>query len=164
MTDPTPLHQPKQSDNPVALALQDVLANTYGLYFTTHNYHWNVEGANFVQLHQMFDGQYKELFKAVDVIAERIRALGDYALPFEGDSMIQLSKMTSNPLNKETDAHARATRMIHNLITLNDAVITSCQTAKHAAQTAHDDESESALVERITAHQKAVWLLLSIVK
>lgn len=155
------IHQPKQSDNPVTTVLQEVLASTYGLYLATHNYHWNVEGQNFGPLHALFDSQYNELFIAVDTIAERIRALNDYALPFEGDSMLQLTKMTSNSLNKETDANERALRMVHNLVSLTEAVVSSCQNAKLEARSAEDDESENLMIERITVHQKALWMLRS---
>ena len=158
------LHQPKQSNNPVTEALQDVLTSTYGLYLATHNYHWNVEGENFFLLHKLFDEQYNELFQAIDGIAERIRALDNYALPFEGDNLLKILKTTSNTLNKETDANARAVRMVHNLMTLNEAVVKSCQSAKEASVKAHDDESENLMVERVTAHQKAMWMLRSISK
>ncbi len=157
----TTLHKPKQSSTPLGQALQDVLAGTYGVFLTTHNYHWNVEGENFVSLHSLFDAQVKELFAAIDNIAERIRAIGEYALPFEDETITQISKMTSNALNKETDASSRSNRMLHNLVSLNDAVIKSCQTAKKLCHQQHDDESENVIIERITAHQKAVWMLHS---
>lgn len=155
------LHQPTQTDNSVAPALQRVLSGTYGLYLATHNYHWNVEGARFASLHLLFEGQYNELFKAVDTIAERIRAIGAYALPFEEGNITQISEMTSNPLNKETDADERADRMINNLLALNEEVVKTCQAAKEAALNDHDDESDNLMVERITAHQKAMWMLRS---
>lgn len=164
MPSPTTLLQPRHSNDAVSKTLQNVLASTYGLYLATHNYHWNVEGSKFVQLHTLFESQYNALFQAVDLIAERIRALGDYALPFEGDSIIQISKMTSNALNKETAADDRADRMVQNLIELNEAVIKSCQASKKIAQNVRDDESENMLVERITAHQKALWMLSSVLK
>lgn len=164
MTNPVTLHQPKQSNNAVTMTLQDVLTSTYGLYLATHNYHWNVEGENFVPLHKLFDEQYNELFKSIDDIAERIRALDDYALPFEGDNLVKILSTTSNSLNKETDANSRATRMVHNLMTLNEEVVKACQTAKKSAQKAQDDETENLMVERITAHQKAMWMLRSIAK
>jgi len=164
MSNSVAIHQPKQSSNPVALALQDVLASTYGLYLSTHNYHWNVEGKDFAELHKLFEGQYNELFTAVDEIAERIRAIGDYALPFEGSEIFEVSKMTSNALNKETHADERAERMVHNLIKLNQSVIDKCQLAKDASRTAHDDETENLLVTRVTVHQKVLWMLNSIVK
>lgn len=164
MTNPVTLHQPKQSNNPVNMALQNVLTSTYGLYLATHNYHWNVEGENFVSLHKLFDEQYNELFKSIDNIAERIRALDDYALPFEGDNLVKILSTTSNALNKETNANARATRMVNNLMTLNAEVVTACQAAKKSAQKAQDDETENLMVERITAHQKAMWMLRSVAK
>jgi starvation-inducible DNA-binding protein len=164
MPAPATLHQPKHANNVVAQTLQSVLANTYGVYLATHNYHWNVEGKNFVSLHTLFEGQYNELFLAVDRIAERIRALGDYALPFEGENVVQISRMTSNALNKETAADDRAERMLQNLIELNESVVKSCQASKKVAQNVRDDESENLMVERITAHQKALWMLQSALK
>ncbi len=158
------LHKAKEATTPVSESLQNVLTNTYGLYLATHNYHWNVEGPRFVDLHKLFDEQYNELFQAVDVIAERIRALDSYALPFEGKEIMDILKTTSNAMNKETDADARAIRMVHNLIEMNESVIESCQSAKKEAQMAKDDESENLMVERITAQQKALWMLRSIVK
>ncbi len=158
------IHEPMQSNNPVTIALQDVLASTYGLYLSTHNYHWNVEGGNFYPLHKLFEGQYTELFEAVDEIAERIRALGDYALPFEGNDITIVSKLTSNALNKETSADDRASRMVHNLIMLNQAVVEKCQSAKDASQKANDDETENLMVTRVTVHQKALWMLNSMAK
>jgi len=154
----------KPLDNPATQFLQGVLADTYGLYLATHNYHWNVEGSKFIMLHKLFEEQYNELFIAIDSIAERIRALNEYALPFEGDNILKILKMTSNPLNKETNADQRAERMVHNLIALNEAVVKSCQWAKEELRNVHDDESESLLVERVTAHQKASWMLNSIIK
>ena len=164
MKNPVTLHSQKSLNNPVTQVLQDVLADTYGLYLATHNYHWNVEGSKFIILHKLFEDQYNELFLAVDLIAERIRALGDYALPFEGDNIIKISKMTSNALNKESKADERAERMVHNLIELNEAVIKSCQWAKEEFRNVNDDESDNLMVERITVHQKALWMLRSIVK
>jgi len=160
----TALSQPQHAHSAVAQTLQNVLANTYGLYLATHNYHWNVEGSKFVPLHTLFEGQYNELFLAIDSIAERIRALGEYALPFEGENVVQISRMTSNALNKETAADDRAVRMVQNLVELNEAVVKSCQTCKKVAQNVRDDESENLMVERITAHQKALWMLGSILK
>lgn len=164
----TPTEMPEQasdlSTKSVADHLQQVLADTYGLYLMTHNYHWNVEGSNFVALHALFGEQYNELFLSIDQIAERIRALGEYALPFEGDSLLHISKMTPNALNKETDPDQRANRMIYNLMKLTDAVVQSCQSAKEEAQDNEDDESENLMIERITIHQKALWMLGSVSK
>lgn len=164
MNDLTTLHKTKEALTPTSESLQNVLANTYGLYLATHNYHWNVEGVQFVNLHKLFDEQYNELFQAVDVIAERIRTLGTYALPFEGDNIMEILKTTSNAMNKETKADARAIRMVHNLIEMNESVIDSCQATKKEAQGVNDDETVDLTVQRITVHQKALWMLRSIVK
>jgi starvation-inducible DNA-binding protein len=164
MTEPTTLHKPKESENPVSKNLQQVLANTYGLYLATHNYHWNVEGLHFVALHELFSDQYNELFESIDVIAERIRSLGFYALPFEGSEILNTLQTTSNAMNKEADANARASRMVHNLIEMNDSVIESCQSTKKECQNSNDDESEDLMIGRITTHQKAIWMLKSIIK
>lgn len=164
MSNSVALQQPKQSIHPVTMALQDVLTSTYGLFLSTHNYHWNVEGGNFIPLHKLFEGQYTELFEAIDEIAERIRALGDYALPFDEEQIFEISKNISSPMNKEPTADERANRMIHNLIVMNKAVVEKCQTAKTLSQKASDDETEGLLVTRITVHQKALWILNSIVK
>jgi starvation-inducible DNA-binding protein len=160
----TALHSPRKDHKTVAASLQKVLAGTYGLYLTTQTYHWNVEGSLFVPLHSLFEDQYNELFKTVDVIAERIRSLGEYAMPFDDDNILQISKNTSNPLNKEKDATARSKRMVHNLIDLNDEIIRISQATKVDAQNIHDDETENLMVERITVHQKALWMLHSILK
>jgi starvation-inducible DNA-binding protein len=164
MTQPATLHKPKASESPMSQNLQKVLANTYGLYLATHNYHWNVEGSNFVTLHGLFGEQYNELFQAIDVIAERIRALDVYALPFEGEEILDTLESVSNPMNKEADANERAVRMVHNLIEMNDSVIESCQSAKKEALHSKDDESADLMIGRIMTHQKALWMLKSIVK
>lgn len=158
------LHKSTQINNPVADCLQDVLANTYGLLLMTHNYHWNVEGKQFFPLHKMLEEQYNELFLAVDLVAERIRALNEYALPFEGENIVQNLKMISNPLNKETDAQLRSERMVHNLIDFNEAIVKECQIVKKTCLDAQDDETENMMVERITKHQKAMWMLRSTLK
>jgi starvation-inducible DNA-binding protein len=165
MTNSVTLHMPWHSSNDEKRKyMQDVLANTYGLYLATHNYHWNVEGAEFLTLHKLFEKQYLELFEAIDVIGERIRAIGDYALPFEGEDILRNLKMVSNALNKEQDANDRAIRMVHNLIGLQEELIKSCQIAKDEACDIDDDETENLMVERITAHQKQLWMLKSVIK
>lgn len=158
------LHQPKTSESHVSKSVQRVLADTYGLYLATHNYHWNVEGSNFVSLHNLFGDQYNELFLSIDIIAEHIRTLDSYAMPFEGDEIIHILKAASNATNKEVDVNAKATRMVHNLIDMNESVIASCQSAKEKAHSEKDDETVDLMVTRITAHQKALWMLRSVIK
>lgn len=163
---PKPAKKPAAilSTNPVAQALQTVLKDTYSLYLATHNYHWNVEGPNFVSLHTLFEQQYTELFAAVDTLAERIRALDVYALPNHYEEVLKGLLSLPNPLQKNGDKSAMATRMIENLLALNARVIDSAQEAKRVAEKAKDDETIDMMVERTQLHQKSSWMLRSIIK
>jgi len=152
------------SNNPVATALQEVLRAKYSLFLQKHNYHWNIEGARFHSLHIMFEEQYNELFKAIDVVAEHIRALGEYALPFEDETILKYMTDLKNPLKEEDSAEKRSYMMVDNLIKLNNTVIDTCQKAKEAAVKAEDDETEDLMIERITHHKEVIWMLTSINK
>ena len=99
----------------IADGLSRLLADTYTLYLKTHNYHWNVEGPMFQTLHTMFETQYTELALAVDLIAERIRALGHYA----PGSYAQYAKLSS--ISEETGV-PKAEDMIKNLVLGNQQV------------------------------------------
>lgn len=150
--------------SPVSQELQSVLSDSYSLFLATHNYHWNVEGPMFASLHEMFEQQYTELFKAIDEIAERIRALGDYTLPFTEAKILNALDSLEHPVPKEGGANVTAKQMVANLISLQAKVIESCQSAKEAAVKAGDDETEDLMIERITTHQKASWMLKSMIK
>ena len=78
--------------------------------------------------------------------------------------ILESSKMTSNALNKETDTGSRAERMVLNIMNANEGAVKNCQSAKKASKVAQDDETENLMVERITAHQKAIWMLRSTLK
>lgn len=150
----------------VAQRLQEVLKQTYACYLLTHNYHWNVEGPQFASLHIMFEQQYTELFAAIDEIAERIRALDAYALPnADYDAIASDVRVVPNPLKEGGKAASQtADQMIRNLVTLNANVIESLQAAKHAAEDNSDDETVDLTVGRITVHEKASWMLKSLLK
>lgn len=152
------------SNHPVASALQPLLKESLALYLVTHHYHWNVEGPHFISLHTLFEQQYQELFAANDEIAERIRALDSYALPEGYEAITDKLKYISDPLNKDSDKSAVARRMIENLVTLNKDAVKAAQAAKQAAQKANDDESEDLCIARIQAHDKAIWMLSSLLK
>lgn len=150
--------------NPVAAAFQTMLKDTYALYLLTHNYHWNVEGPKFVSLHTFFEQQYTELFAAIDEIAERIRALDAYALPEHYEEILRSVAKLTNPMARAKSKDDVADLMIGNLITLHEQVVASAQKAKRAAGDAEDEESEDLAIGRIQVHQKAIWMLRSIVK
>ena len=152
-------------NNPVAAALQDVLASTYTAYLLTHNYHWNIEGRDFYSLHKLLDDQYNELFAAVDEIAERIRALDAYAMPGGLSEFNEPANRYPSPIDgRSGNAESVSREMLAQLVEVNEEAIKAAQKAKRIAEKAEDDESVDLTVSRITAHQKAVWMLKSSLK
>jgi starvation-inducible DNA-binding protein len=149
-----------------AAALQNLLRDTYIAFLLTHNYHWNVEGQNFVGLHTLFEQHYTELFAAIDEIAERIRALDSYALPNHYAEIASGITALANPLTRGKDKSktAAAEHMIQNLISVHEQVLASAKKAKAAANAAGDQESEDLVIARTQVHQKAMWMLRSIIK
>jgi len=135
-------------------ALSKVLANAYVLYLKTHNYHWNVEGPNFRSLHLMFEEQYQEMWTALDEIAERIRALGEYA-PGTYAKFAELATI------KENQTIPAANDMLAELLADNEKIITIIVEAIKVAQDAGDESSVDLLIARQTAHQKAAWMMRS---
>jgi starvation-inducible DNA-binding protein len=137
--------------------LSRLLADTYTLYLKTHNYHWNVTGPMFHTLHLMFETQYNELALAVDLIAERIRALGAFA-PGSYREFSRCSTIT------EEDDRPDATEMIRRLAAGQDAVIRTAKATFPAAASAHDEPTADLLTQRILAHEKSAWMLRSILE
>jgi starvation-inducible DNA-binding protein len=135
--------------------LSRVLADTYTLYLKTHNYHWNVTGPQFNDLHAMFMTQYTELWGAVDLIAERIRSLGHYA-PGSYKAFAELSSI------KEEEGVPPATRMLENLLAGHETVARTCRDAFPAAEKAHDQPTMDLLTQRLQVHEKTAWMLRSI--
>jgi starvation-inducible DNA-binding protein len=132
-------------------ALEQALADTYGLYTRTHAYHWNVEGPQFNSLHLMFETQYNELWTALDLIAERIRALGAYAPSFQA--------LAAKSTLKADNGVPNAQQMIANLIEGNEAVVRSARAALKAADAAGDDATADLMTQRVAASEKAAWML-----
>lgn len=142
------------SNKPVTEALKKVLAETYGLMLKTQNYHWNVEGPNFPGLHALFMTQYSELFLAVDLIAERIRALGEKA-PGSYGEFGRLSKI------KDGDYEYDADQMVKDLHDSNVALLASIKKAFAAAEKAGDQPTVDLMNARSALHEKTVWMLRS---
>lgn len=141
----------------VAGELSKVLADTYTLYLKTHNYHWNVVGPMFSTLHLLFEQQYTELALAVDMIAERIRALGE---PAPG-SYRQFSELS---VIKEDDGHPNATEMIRRLVDDNQTVVHTAYACLPLVLEAGDQPTADLLSERIRTHEKAAWMLRSLLE
>jgi starvation-inducible DNA-binding protein len=138
----------------VGEALASVLADTFTLYLKTHNFHWNVIGPMFHTLHLMFAEQYNELWLAGDAIAERIRALGCTA----PGSYREFSKLT---YLRESEAVLSATEMIAELLRDHETCARTARSALSVARTAVDAPSEDLLTQRLIVHERAAWMLRS---
>jgi starvation-inducible DNA-binding protein len=136
----------------ISQALSRVLADTYTLYLKTHNYHWNVTGPMFNDLHAMFMTQYTELWASVDLIAERIRSLG-FPAPGTYSKFVELSTI------KEDDDVPAAKQMVKNLLKGHEAVARTCREAFPAAERGNDQPTIDILTERLQVHEKTAWML-----
>src|ERR1041384_6155525 len=139
----------------VADALSNVSADTFILYLKTHNFHWSVAGPMFHTLHQMFEEQYNELWLAVDAIAERIRSLGFIAPGSYGE-------FTHRTYLQESHAAKNATEMIAELLRDHETTTRTARSALAIARTAVDAPTEDLLTQRLAAHEKAAWMLRSL--
>lgn len=141
----------------IADGLSRLLADTYTLYLKTHNYHWNVTGPMFSTLHLMFETQYNELALAVDLIAERIRALG-YPAP---GSYSQYSKLS---VIKESESVPNAEAMIADLVKGQEAVVKTARNVFPIAEKANDEPTTDLLTQRMQIHEKTAWMLRSMLE
>ncbi len=139
----------------VVSELERVLADTYTLYLKTHNFHWNVTGPRFNDLHAMFMVQYTEMWTAVDLIAERIRALGSPA-PGSYKDFARLSSV------KEADGVPSAEAMVAQLLAGHETVIRTLRAALGPADEANDQVSLDLLTQRMQVHEKTAWMLRSL--
>lgn len=140
----------------IAKGLSVLLADSYTLYLKTHNYHWNVTGPMFQTLHTLFETQYNELALAVDDIAERIRALGEFA----PGSYKEYAKLTNI---KEADGIPSAEEMIKDLVKGQEAIAKTARSIVPVADEASDEVTLDLLTQRMTVHEKTAWMLRSLV-
>lgn len=134
--------------------LSRLLADTYTLYLKTHNFHWNVKGPMFQTLHLMFETQYTELAAAVDLIAERIRALG-FPAPGTYAEFVRLSQI------KEVPGVPKAEEMIRELIAGQETVVRTARSIFPAAEKVNDEPTADLLTQRMQVHEKTAWMLRS---
>ncbi len=137
----------------VAEALNGVLADTFVVYQKTHSYHWNVTGPQFHTLHVMFEEQYREMWDALDVLAERVRALGEFA-PASGKAFLEGSAIET--IDEKPPA---AEQMVKNLLTDHETLIRRAREALEAAAEVDDAASEDLITQRIQTHEKTAWML-----
>lgn len=141
----------------IADGLSRLLADTYTLYLKTHNFHWNVKGPQFSQLHLLFEQHYTELATAVDEVAERIRALG---FPAPG-TYAAFSKLSTI---KEEEGVPKAEEMIRLLVQGQEAVVRTARSIFPVVEEAGDEPSADLLTQRMQVHEKNAWMLRSLLE
>jgi starvation-inducible DNA-binding protein len=141
----------------IVKGLSAVLADSYTLYLMTHNFHWNVTGPHFNSLHQMFMGQYTEQWNALDVIAERIRALG-HPTPGTYREFLRLASI------KEVEGVPNATDMIRHLVAAQEATARTARALLPVVDAANDQPTADLLTQRLEVHEKTAWMLRSLLE
>lgn len=146
-----------KADSTVVKALNLLLADSYALMANTHYAHWNVEGTGFFALHKAFEEQYEHLFKAIDEIAERVRALDAYAIG-------GLRNFAAESGLEELKTPLAAKDYVASLIVAHEKTLGDAVALRDAAGDAGDLESQDLAIDRITWHQKTTWMLKSYLK
>ena len=141
----------------IAGGLGRLLADSYSLYLQTHNFHWNVTGPMFQTLHVMFEAQYTELSVAVDLVAERIRALG-FPAPATYSEFARLTSI------EEVAGVPKADAMIRLLVDGQETVVRTARSIFPLAESASDEATADLLTQRIQLHEKTAWMLRSLLE
>ena len=141
----------------IARGLSSLLADSYTLYLMTHNFHWNVTGPMFNTLHLMFMDQYTEQWNALDLIAERIRALG-HAAPGTYKEFTKLASI------KEVEGVPKATDMIRRLVEAQEATARTARNLFPVVNEANDQPTADLLTQRLEVHEKTAWMLRSLLE
>ena len=141
----------------IAEGLSGLLADSYTLYLKTHNFHWNVTGPQFNSLHNMFMAQYTEQWNALDIIAERIRALG-FPAPGTYREFVKLASI------KEVEGVPKANDMIRHLVAAQEATARTARKLFPVVDAANDQPTADVLTQRIDIHEKTAWMLRSLLE
>jgi starvation-inducible DNA-binding protein len=141
----------------IAAGLSGLLADSYTLYLMTHNFHWNVKGPMFSSLHQMFMTQYTEQWAALDLIAERIRALG-YPAPGTYSEFVKLATI------KEVEGVPKALDMVRYLVAAQQATARTARKLLPLVDEADDQPTADLLAQRLDLHEKTAWMLRSLLE
>lgn len=139
----------------IADGLKRLLADSYTLYLQTHNFHWNVTGPQFRELHLMFEEHYTELATAVDDIAERIRTLGVVA-PGTYKAFAELSNI------QEVEGVPEAAMMVDILTRSHEQVVKTARDVLKLAQGGEDESTAALVSDRMRIHEKTAWMLRAI--
>jgi starvation-inducible DNA-binding protein len=141
----------------IVQGLSALLADSYTLYLMTHNFHWNVTGPEFNSLHMMFMTQYTEQWNALDIIAERIRALGHPA-PGTYREFVKLASI------KEVEGVPRAMDMVRHLVAAQEATARTARELFPLVDAANDQPTADVLTQRLDVHEKTAWMLRSLLE
>ena len=141
----------------IVKGLSVLLADSYTLYLMTHNFHWNVTGPQFNSLHNMFMAQYTEQWNALDIIAERIRALG-FPAPGTYKEFVKLASI------KEVDGVPKANDMVRHLVAAQEATARTARKLFPVVDEANDQPTADVLTQRIDIHEKTAWMLRSLLE
>jgi len=162
-----PINQPRRSIMDIGINKKDrariaeglsrLLADSYTLYLMTHNFHWNVKGPMFNTLHAMFMQQYTEQWNALDLIAERIRAL-DFPAPGTYKEFVKLASI------KEVEGVPKAMEMVRQLVAAQEAVARTARALVPVAEKASDQPTLDLLTQRLDVHEKTAWMLRSLLE
>jgi starvation-inducible DNA-binding protein len=147
--------EPKAASK-IAVAIGGILSDTYVLIVKSHVYHWNVEGPLFLDLHELTEEHYKEMFAASDELAERIRQLGHKA-PLSFRAMLPKSEVEEETSNKSAEA------MISQLMTDHEALAKRIRTVASDASDSDDHVTTDLMTRRLAFHEKAAWMLRSLI-
>ncbi len=141
----------------IVSGLSALLADSFTLYLMTHNFHWNVTGPQFNSLHVMFMEQYTEQWNALDIIAERIRALGHHA-PGSFKEFLNLASI------KEVDGVLKADDMVRHLVAAQEATARTARKLFPVVEAANDQPTADLLTQRLEVHEKTAWMLRSLLE
>jgi len=149
---------PDANTKAVALELNKLLANEVVLYTKTRNYHWNIEGSNFLEIHKFLEGQYGDLEEMIDSVAERIRTIGHYA---EG-RLVDFLKLTSL---LEPDNTPDQKTQLKNLLDDHETIIRELRVLITKFADENKDLGTSDFVTGLLGkHEKMAWFLRSYIK
>lgn len=138
-------------------AAKVAFASTFSFYLKAHNFHWNVEGPNFEQYHQLFGRIYEEVYGSIDKFAEHIRAMNSY-MPgsYTRFSMLTMIEDETELLDAET--------MLNQLLDDNEKIIKILKMVYGESEAANEFGFSNFIAERLEAHRKHGWQLRSTLK
>jgi starvation-inducible DNA-binding protein len=137
--------------------LKVILGTNFALYLKSHNFHWNIEGPDFLQYHKFLGKLYEQIFGNTDLIAEKIRMLGAY-VPGSMERFLELSDI------EEATTVPDAMTMLRTLSSDNDRFIFHLRAGIAAADQANEPAISNFLQEILDQHQKHTWMLKSLTK